>query len=412
MLSRASTDGVREQNRKLVLSALRRRGALAHTDISVETALSSATVTTITQDLESEGAIERTPVPAASGRGRPKVLFRPRAAAAHVVIGKISADLVQLSLVNYSGTLIDRIEERRPLPTAGTEAFLEILRGGLARLAGRSNLAASQVAAISLSSKGLVSAERPVMLWSPIFGDRRIDFAAALSEYGNARILLSNETLLVAGALYRALGGAATGLRRPMATLSMGHSIGLGIVLPEPVGEPRLRAPNFGHMPHVPGGAMCRCGARGCVEAYAGFYAILRTAFDVPETTIPAKFVPLAEIEKIAATARAGNRRAQFAFRQAGTALGSGLARLMSLFEPMPVIVTGPGAVHFDLMKEAVEDSLRQAFVSRLATEVSVSALPDEEHLIFAGNVQLTLDDLDQNVIAARGSAAMGKPAS
>src|SRR3546814_12418462 len=42
----------------------------------------------------------------------------------------------------------------------------------------------------------------------------------------------------------------------------------------------------FGHMLHIPGGAMCRCGARGCIEAYAGFYAVLRTAFEVPLDTV------------------------------------------------------------------------------------------------------------------------------
>ncbi|MGO8485078.1 ROK family protein, partial [Rhizobium leguminosarum] len=75
--------------------------------------------------------------------------------------------------------------------------------------------------------------------------------------------------------------------------------------------------PAIGHVQHVPeigrryllaNGGLCRCGTRGCIEAYAGFYAILRSAFEVPLDTIPAKLVPVAELDKIAAKARQGHR--------------------------------------------------------------------------------------------------------
>ncbi len=99
----------------------------------------------------------------------------------------------------------------------------------------------------------------------------------------------------------------------------------------------------------------CRCGARGCIEAYAGFYAMLRTAFDVPLDTIPAKFVPIAELDKIAASARQGGRRNVLAFRQAGLA-----PRQWPLAGPeprtsgMPIVITGPGVRYYDLLIEGI----------------------------------------------------------
>ncbi|MGO8041270.1 ROK family protein, partial [Rhizobium leguminosarum] len=65
-----------------------------------------------------------------------------------------------------------------------------------------------------------------------------------------------------------------------------------------------IAAPNFGYMLHMANGGLGRCGTRGCSEAYAGFYAILRSAFEVPRDTSPAKLVSVAGLDKIAAKAR------------------------------------------------------------------------------------------------------------
>ena len=40
-------------------------------------------------------------------------------------------------------------------------------------------------------------------------------------------------------------------------------------------------------MNHLPDGARCRCGMKGCIEAYAADYGVLRTAYGVPEQATP-----------------------------------------------------------------------------------------------------------------------------
>ena len=50
MLAKSSTELVRQKNSVLVLTALRRHGPLAHTELSDFTKLSSATISVITQD--------------------------------------------------------------------------------------------------------------------------------------------------------------------------------------------------------------------------------------------------------------------------------------------------------------------------------------------------------------------------
>ena len=67
MLTKSSTELIRQHNRALVLEALRRRIGQSHTDLAKETGLASATVTAITQELETENIIERTGLPRAGG---------------------------------------------------------------------------------------------------------------------------------------------------------------------------------------------------------------------------------------------------------------------------------------------------------------------------------------------------------
>ncbi len=405
--TRTGTEQLRQQNSALVLSALRRRGLLAHTEIGAATGLASATVSAITADLERAGIIEKSEQPpqpgSTSGRGRPRVLFGQRRDCGYVITVSISSDMIQYSLVDYAGTLLDRFSE--PRGQADAQAFGQAISAALDRLVTRSRIERAAVLAISISSKGLVDAAHPVLLWSPVLGAMPVDFSDLLGSGWPARIILSNETLLVAEAL-RARQAKSGEVVTELAALSLGHSIGLGIARQSASGEAEVLAPNFGHMLHLAQGGLCRCGARGCIEAYAGFYAILRAAFEVPDDTIPAKFVPVVEIDRIALQARQGHRRAQFAFRQAGVALGNGLSRLFSLHGHMPVFLTGPGTRYQDLLQAGLEEGLSQSQTVRLSGMPKLTVVADEPSLVFEGHQNLAFSLVDRDIVLARSNLA------
>lgn len=393
--TRTSTEFLRRTNSILILRALRKNGALSHTEIISQTSLASATVSAITAELSQAGIIEHSEQHAPGGRGRPRVLFEPARDCGYLVTIAISSDVIQFSLVDYSGRLIDRFDEARSSQdTDDTALFVETLQHCLQRILERSKLSGDRILAISISSKGIVDAQAPILKWSPIFGEHQIDFSRAFEHCRNASILLCNETYLVASAL----GSRMHDVKGGLVALSLGHSIGLGVVLASQ-DEPVVLAPNFGHMLHVPDGAKCRCGSKGCVEAYAGFYAILRTAFEVPKDTIPAKFVPLQELDKIADNASRGDRMAGFAFRQAGVALGNGLSRLLSLYGFMPIIITGPGTRYFELMRSGLEDGLKQAHITRMQGMPDITLNTNEPELVFAGHTQHSLAIMDERII-------------
>nr|WP_316655387.1 ROK family transcriptional regulator [uncultured Gellertiella sp.] len=405
MLAKSSTEIVRQQNSGLVLAALRRHGPLAHTELSDRTHLSSATVSAITAELERQQVIERQEQASPAGRGRPRVSFVQRRGCGYMVALRISSDMLQYSLVDYGGTLIDRIEENRQGDAGQALLFTGIVRAAIERLAARSGLGLERILVVSISSKGLVDPVVPVLLWSPVFGADSIDFDRIRGGDLQPDVILSNETRLVAAALARIVenqgGDEGPDPPRALCALSLGHGIGLGIARREASGEYQVSAPDFGHMLHVANGGLCRCGSVGCIEATAGFYGILRIAFDVPADTIPARFIPLIEMEKLAANARRGDRKAQLAFRQAGIALGQGLGRMQSLNEKMPVYITGPGVRFYDLMEKGLTDGLSQSRTIRREGQPDLHVILDETALVFAGHMDLALSHMDRNAVGS-----------
>lgn len=265
----------------------------------------------------------------------------------------------------------------------------------------RSGIHHDEVLLVSLSSKGLVSPTEPVLIWSPMLGADAVDFRVALGTRWGAKVVLNNETLLVAKAMQQRQLRAGEKSGR-LAALSLGHSIGLGIASTQPSGQTEISAPNFGHMLHIPGGALCRCGARGCIEAYAGFYAVLRSAFEVRADAVPAKIVPLSEVDKIAVRARQGQHMAMLAFRQAGVALGNGISRLLSLHGDMAVFITGPGIRYHDLLQAGMEEGLAQTHVVQLSGMPRLEVVADEPALVFEGHVGLAFSLIDRDIITLR----------
>lgn len=403
MLMKASTETLRKQNRGLILSALRRLGAVSHTEVAQWTGLSSATVSTITGELEREGIILRVEQAAKSGRGRPRVMLQQNPECAFIAAIRLTSGLVEYSLTDYAGTLKDRFEETRPADETDAGVFSERFKNGLHRLAERAGLSPQQILTISITTKGLVASGRPELMWSPVLEDNTINFEDVLRPQWPGQILLTNDTQFAAQSIAeeraRKLGAFK---ERKLAVLSLGHSIGLGIATEESNGKITSFAPPFGHMMHDSNGPLCRCGAYGCVESFAGFYGVLRTAFEVDRDIIPAKFIPLKEMENIAVKARSGDNLSEYAFRIAGEALGVGIGRLLTILGPMPIAITGHGVSFFDLMQESMIAGIKNNLQIRRDSMPEITFHSDEGQLIYNGNIQTCLGDLDQNIISQR----------
>lgn len=135
-------------------------------------------------------------------------------------------------------------------------------------------------------------------------------------------------------------GGYAVGLKkkpRHVVGVTLGTGVGGGLIL-----EGKLYrgatggAGELGHMTVRAGGALCGCGRRGCLEAYAGTAGILRAARRRMKR-LPNPLTPKA----IADAARAGDRGAIAVWDETATWLGVGLASAVMAFNPDAVLILG-----------------------------------------------------------------------
>ncbi len=103
-------------------------------------------------------------------------------------------------------------------------------------------------------------------------------------------------------------------------------------------------AGEFGHTCIEENGRPCRCGLKGCLEAYVATNGILQTAREVmAESDKPSKMRELEDLnpEIISHLCDEGDELAIEVYRRTGHWLGRGLATYASLVDPEAIIITG-----------------------------------------------------------------------
>lgn len=190
----------------------------------------------------------------------------------------------------------------------------------------------------------------------------------------------------------------------------LSHGIGMGIMLKGKLFTgTQSSGSEFGHMIHRPDGALCRCGRRGCVEAYAGSYAIWRNARQASDAEEPVADISDAEMFALAAQARLEDGPERQAFRIAGEAIGFGLGSLFALIDAAPVAFVGYGASAFDLIEPAMRKAIARTAGGQHSKAPSFDTIPDEMPLIRNGCAIRALAFVDHEIFAPGAPVQVGK---
>ena len=394
-------DDLRRRNRALVLSAVRRAtGHSSRTAVAAETGLSHSTISAISSDLIGEGILsESKSSPLSPRRGRPQVGLSLDPQAAFVLSVVLSLNFLSIAVIDYAGTLIAEEQLKPDTQTIPRDRLIAeciaIVRRRLEALGAGSH----KVARIVFAVQGTTDAAARAMLWTPIAPHTDIPFAAILEAEFGIPVVVENDCNMMAVAL-RWRDPAR--YRDDFIAILLSHGIGMGIILRgELFTGTHSSGCEFGHMIHQPNGALCRCGRRGCIEAYAGNYAIWRNARQASEDEEPVADLPDADIQALAALARQSDGPEREAFRKAGEALGFGLGSLFALIDPAPVTMIGIGAAAFDLIEPALREAIARTAGGHHSKSISFATEPNALPLIHQGCAMRALVFLDQEVFAA-----------
>ncbi|SDT68762.1 ROK family transcriptional regulator [Actinoplanes derwentensis] len=239
--------------------------------VAAVTGLTRATVSALVDDLVAGGLLVEVAPPPRTGAGRPAVGLALSAAGPAGLGLEINVDYLAACVVDLTGTVRLRYVEhadQRPADPAQSLAALGTLaaRARLAAETGGLTVAGAALAVPGLVTSGLVRV-------APNLGWQDVDAVAALRavpELAGLPVTVDNEANLAALGELRVTGGNPTFLY-----VSGEVGIGAGLVLGgELYRGVRGWSGEIGHVTVFPDGRPCRCGARGCLEQYAGQEAL------------------------------------------------------------------------------------------------------------------------------------------
>ena len=292
---------------------------------------------------------------------------------------------IQTAIVEPDGTVAG--QSRRPTPTTGGPAdVVDEIADALREACAEAGIETSSLGGIGVGSPGkvddgagTVAGARNLPGWEGAF-----DVRTALEQACGAPVSLGNDVQVATDAEF------ALGVGREYGSLLgvfWGTGVGGGIVLDGRPWIGRDAAGEIGHVVVRQGGALCGCGRRGCMEAYAGRAAMesrARRRHDRGEKTILFKIMKERGRTRLTSGvwARAlekGDPMASNLLDRAVRALGAGVASTQNVLDVEAIVIGGGLGIR---LGEPYVERIREAMMPHLFNDerppaIEVAALGD-----------------------------------
>ncbi|MGN9768565.1 ROK family transcriptional regulator [Micromonospora sp. SD12] len=357
-LARATNRGVRMRNRSALLSKVLLDGPLTRQDLVRGTGLSQPAVSNVVGDLIDEGLVVEAGAVGSDG-GRPGMMLRVAPRFAFVVGVDVGETRVRVELFDFAMTPLAGVAY--PLASRRTEPA-EVaghVLAGIDAVTARAGVAADEVLGAGIGVSGVVEQGREAVVHAQSLGWDRVPLERLIAAGTDLPLHIDNgaKTLGQAEMWF----GAGRGARHAVFAL-VGSGVGAAVVTDGVTYRgASSSAGEWGHTTLLYGGRPCRCGARGCLEAYVGASAVLdryreaRGGRPVPGGDEESQLAALIDAADDSAAARR-------VLTETAEYLGAGVANLINLFNPERVVLGGwAGMALGDLLPAVREAAGRQA---------------------------------------------------
>jgi glucokinase len=283
---------------------------------------------------------------------------------------------LRVALVSAEGEIVRKIRKTSAERVFETliESIGELMQGN--------------VAGIGLGVAGLIDRNRGRVYTSPnLRAIEGLDLVYELKTRFGLPVFIENDANVAA--LGEKISGAGRGFNN-FVLLTLGTGIGGGIIHN---GELLDVSAEIGHMSINADGEKCQCGNIGCLENYASARAMISRAISMLEKGQESllkecckgniyKLTP----EDIYRAALEGDTLSREILREAGKALGVGLATLINILSPEAIILTGGLIGAWNIyVQEAIKEASRRAFKDLIeSVKIIPSSLGDEAGIVGA----------------------------
>jgi predicted NBD/HSP70 family sugar kinase len=330
---RATNRELRRRNRSALLSALFLDGPLSRQELAERCRLSQAAVSNVVADLMDDGLLAEAGAVESDG-GRPRILLRVAPRFATVVGVDVGETRVRVELFDLAMTPLATADY--PLDPADLEpdTVVRHILTGLSAVTEAAAVPDADVLGVGVGVSGLVEQAAEAVVHAQTFGWDAVPLERLLRAGTDLPLHLDNGAKTWGQAEY--WFGAGRGARHAVFAL-VGSGVGAAIVADgQSYRGASSSAGEWGHTTLSYGGRACRCGARGCLEAYVGAEAVIARYREAGvEVSGPD------EESELAALLADASPVAREVLAETARYLGAGVANLINLFNPERVVIGG-----------------------------------------------------------------------
>ncbi|HYJ86515.1 MAG TPA: ROK family transcriptional regulator [Pyrinomonadaceae bacterium] len=357
----------RDINRQIALNVIREHQPISRADLARHLNITRGVVSTLVQELISQGVIyEGATGEAARGRKPTFLHIRTRDRLAIAVDVRFSK--TYLMLCDFSGREL-ALEAHDTI--FNVSEFIKDLSARIRRML-KTHKAKATCEGIGIVVPGMVDQRTGLILNAPAMGWRGVDLRDKLAAATGLPVHIENSGRACSLAQLWLERGEVTG-SNSFVFISVSDGVGVGMVANGELvrGHDHI-AGEFGHMPLNLDGPRCMCGSSGCWEAYISNLATLSRYFGWnlsklnPNTLRDAEQSSFTVLDLIT-RARGGDAKAIGAIQSTARFIGLGLGTIVNVINPDCIYLAGEITSAWDL----IEGTVRQALAERALTEAA-----------------------------------------
>lgn len=331
--TRSTVRDVRRDNRSVLLWSLFFRQPCSRQDLGWATGLSPASVSNVVRELIGDGIVEEAGSVDSDG-GRPRALLRMAPGYGSIIGVDVGETRIRVEMFDMTMAVLARADYVIDSRDHGIDLVADRVRAGLASVLADSGCDPAAVLGAGIGIPGAVEGDgAQAVVYAQAYGWDGVPLGRLLAPAGDFPLYIDNGAKMMGQA--EMWFGAARGRRQAVVCL-MGSGLGASIVSGTPGLGGTAAAIEWGHTTVEMGGRPCRCGSRGCLEAYVGSEAILE------------RYGPTAdggfgrdEEAALAALLAATDERAAEVLAETALYLGAGISDLVNLFGPERIVLGG-----------------------------------------------------------------------
>ncbi|MFI7056924.1 ROK family protein [Streptosporangium canum] len=323
---RRTVRDVRKGNQSMLLRTLYFDGPASRNELTRLTGLSAATVSSMTGDLLAENVVVEAGHVESDG-GRPRVILRVNPVYGYAIGVDVADTHVRVELFDLEMNEKAKVEYALRPARHDIELVVRHILAGIDVVLADGGVSAGQVLGVGVGVPGIVERGGDVLVHAKTFGWDGVPLGAMMRAGTTFPVFIDNGAKTMGQA--ELWFGAGRGAGDAVIVL-IGSGVGATVVTDGTTFRGvSSSAGELGHTKIVVNGRTCRCGGRGCLEAYVGAEAILDRA-GIPTRTADWQ----AELAGLLETGSP-------VLAETAAYLGVGLSNLINLINPERIVIGG-----------------------------------------------------------------------